>query len=239
MEEPMKAQIATGWVALFLVGAATADARVTSSEAQRLREAATVLTSLHSTPDKDIPEDLWSRAQCVAVIPSVKKVAFVFGGEYGKGVITCKNGENWTAPAFVQLQKGSWGAQLGAQEVDLVLLVMNRRGAEKLMKNKVALGGDASVAAGPIGRTAQASTDIQMNAEILSYSRAHGVFAGIDLSGGVLGPDDDANRNAYGPDATPTMVLVENKFPSPPEARQFMTTVRAEFGARATTGSRP
>jgi SH3 domain-containing YSC84-like protein 1 len=215
MEEPMKAKTATGCVAMFLVSAAAGAARGTSSDTQRLREASAVLTGLHSTPDKDIPEDLRSRAECVAVIPSVKKVA------------------------FVQLQEGSWGAQLGAQEIDLVLLVMNRRGVEKLMKDRVSLGADAPVAAGPVGRTAQASTDIQMSAEILSYSRAHGVFAGIDLSGWLLGPDDDANRNAYGPDTTPAMVLMENKFPAPPEARQFMTTVPAEFGARATTGQRP
>ena len=183
------------------IGSAHADQK------SRLHNAAAVLTELRQTPDKGIPEELWNKAECVGVIPSVKKAAFIVGGEYGKGVMSCRTGKGWSAPVFLELEKGSWGLQIGGQEIDLVLLVMNRRGVEKLLESKVALGADASVAAGPIGRAAQAATDAQMNAEILSYSRAQGLFAGINLSGGVLRPDGDDNEEAYGRKVTASTVL--------------------------------
>src|SRR5262249_44024899 len=143
----------------------------------------------------------WGNAQCVLVIPSLKKAAFIIGGEYGAGVMSCRQADGWSAPVFMELLKGSWGLQIGANEVDLVLLVMNRQGLEKLLADKVSLGGDASVAAGPVGRSASAATDAQMSAQMLAYSRSRGVFAGIDVSGGVLKPDEEANTRAYGPDA--------------------------------------
>ena len=170
---------------------------------------ATVLEEIQSGPDKDIPQELWDRAECVIVVPGLKKAAFVIGGEYGKGLMSCRKGKGgaWSAPVFMQLQKGSWGLQIGAQSIDLILLVNNERGMKKLLGNKVTLGAEASVAAGPVGRDARAATDAQMKAEILSYSRAQGLFAGINLSGGVLKPDGDDNQEAYGKKITPTAIL--------------------------------
>src|SRR5262252_7273325 len=182
--------------------ASSAFAALSRDEVKRLADAGAILTELRNTPDKGIPEELWNKAQCVAVIPSMKKAAFVVGGEYGSGVMSCRTGTDWSAPVFMQLTKGSWGLQIGAQQVDLVLLVMNRRGLEKLLQDKVSLGADASAAAGPVGRSASAATDAQMSAEMLSYSRAQGVFAGIDLSGGVLHADKEADVRAYGSGVT-------------------------------------
>jgi len=200
--------------ALFAVGSLailgttlTVSAAVSDKLRSRIEESATVLSEIHKAPDKDIPQDLWDRATCVVVIPSVKKVAFVFGGEYGKGLMSCRKGGAWSAPVFMGLQKGSWGAQIGGQSIDLVLLVNNERGMKKLLGNKVTLGAEASVAAGPVGRDARAATDAQMNAEILSYSRTQGLFAGINLSGGVLKPDNDDNEDVYGRKMTASAVL--------------------------------
>src|SRR5438105_6516746 len=179
--------------------ASSAFATLSKDEIKRLNDAGTILSELRNSPDKAIPEELWSKAQCVVVIPSMKKAAFIVGGEYGSGVMSCRS-KDWSAPVFMQLAKGSWGFQIGAEEVDLVLLVMNRRGVDKLLEDKVSLGADASVAAGPVGRAANASTDAKLSAEMLSYSRSHGVFAGIDLSGGVLRPDKEALVRAYGND---------------------------------------
>ena len=157
-----------------------------------------VLKEIHGVPDKDIPQDLWDRAACVIVVPGLKKAAFVIGGEYGKGLMSCRHEARWSAPIFMQVGKGSWGLQIGAQSIDLVLLVMNTSGMEKMLRNKVSLGAEASVAAGPVGRDARAATDAQMKAEILSYSRTQGLFAGINLSGGVVRPDVDDNVDLYG-----------------------------------------
>ncbi len=204
----MKNTLLTATVLAFLT-AVTASAAVSAKLKERIDESATVLTEIHAAPDKDIPQELWERATCVIVIPSVKKAAFVFGGEYGKGLMSCRKGEGgaFGTPLFMQLQKGSWGLQIGAQSIDLVLLVNNERGMKKLLGNKVTLGAEASVAAGPVGRDARAATDAQMNAEILSYSRTQGLFAGINLSGGVLKPDGDDNEDVYGKKVTPATVL--------------------------------
>ena len=199
-----KALCVAGALAL---GAATLSAAVSEKLKSRIDESATVLTEIHQSPDKDIPKELWDRATCVIVVPSVKKAAFVFGGEYGKGLMACRKGGGWSAPVFMQLQKGSWGLQIGAQSIDLILLVNNERGMKKLLGNKVTLGAEASVAAGPVGRDARAATDAQMNAEILSYSRTQGLFAGINLSGGILNPDGDGNEDMYGRKITPTTIL--------------------------------
>src|SRR5438045_494387 len=193
----MKRLIAVSVLCLF---ASSAFAALSADEVKRLNQAGTILTELRNSPDKGIPETLWEKAQCVLVIPSMKKAAFVVGGEYGSGVMSCRT-KGWTAPVFMQLAKGSWGLQIGAQETDLVLLIMNRRGLEKLLEDKVSLGADASVAAGPVGRTGSAATDAQLHAEMLTYSRSRGVFAGIDLSGGVLKPDPHAIERAYGKEA--------------------------------------
>jgi lipid-binding SYLF domain-containing protein len=180
----------------------SAFAALTRSEERRLSDAAAVVRELRDAPDGGIPDDLWQRAECVVVIPSLKKAAFLIGGETGSGVMSCRHARGWSAPVFMHLTKGSFGLQIGAEEIDLVLLVMNRRGVDKLLQDKVSLGADASVAAGPVGRSAQAATDAQLKAEMLSYSRSQGVFAGIDLSGGVLQPDTEADARAYGPRVT-------------------------------------
>ena len=185
----------------------TAFAAISDKLKSRIDESATVLTEIHAAPDKDVPKELWDRAACVIVIPNLKKAAFVFGGEYGKGLMSCRKGGGWSAPLFMRLEKGSWGLQIGAQSIDLVLLVNNERGMKKLLGNKVTLGAEASVAAGPVGRAARAATDAQMNAEILSYSRTQGLFAGINLSGGVLKPDNDDNEDVYGKKVTASKVL--------------------------------
>jgi lipid-binding SYLF domain-containing protein len=209
-----------------LLGTATAFAALSKDEVKRLNESATILAELHNTPDKDVPEDLWEKAECVVVIPSLKKAAFIIGGEYGSGVMSCRNGSKWSAPVFMQLMKGSWGAQIGGESIDLVLLVMNRRGVDKLLQDKVSLGGDASVAAGPVGRSAHAATDAQLSAEMLSYSRSQGLFAGIDLSGGVLHPDKDALARAYGAGVSAgDVVRGPRSIAMPPEAQRFIASL--------------
>jgi len=213
-----------GILGTFVAGTVALHADLSTAESRRVQEAATVLDEIHAVPDKDIPQELWDKADCVIVVPSLKKAAFVFGGEYGKGLMSCRRGEIWSAPVFMALGKGSWGLQIGAEAIDLVLLVMNERGMEKLLQNKVSLGAEASVAAGPVGRDARAATDAQMNAEILSYSRTQGLFAGINLSGGVLKPDPDDNKDLYGGQVSPRDVLM-NGTEAPPAARPFMAAL--------------
>jgi SH3 domain-containing YSC84-like protein 1 len=193
---------------LLVAGVSTAAAAPAKSEAKRVAEAARVIRELRSAPDNGIPDSIWSRARCVAVMPGVKKAAFVVGGEFGKGVVSCRTSGGWSAPVFMTLEKGSFGAQIGAEATDVVLLVMNQHGMERLLQDKVTLGADASLAAGPVGRSGSAATDAQLTAEMLSYSRARGFFAGIDLSGGVLRPDNDASRDFYGHAVTGREVLL-------------------------------
>jgi lipid-binding SYLF domain-containing protein len=189
-------------------------------------EAAAVLGELHAAPDQDVPLDLWEKAACVMVVPGLKKAAFIVGGEYGKGLMSCRRGGAWSAPIFIRIGKGSWGLQFGAQSVDLVMLVMNERGVEKLLKNRVSLGAEASVAAGPVGRDARASTDAQMKAEILSYSRTQGVFAGVNLSGGVLRDDKDDNTDLYGKDVVARDVLLNANVPVPADVKAFVDALK-------------
>ena len=211
-------------VALTATTAHGAD--LSAKEASRIQEAATVLQEIHSVPDKDIPDELWDRAECVIVVPSLKKAAFVFGGEYGKGLMSCRHGNEWSAPLFMRLEKGSWGLQIGAQSIDLVLLVMNKSGMEKMLRNKVTLGAEASVAGGPVGRDARAATDAQMKAEILSYSRTQGLFAGVNLSGGVVKPDTDDNTDLYGPNVAARDVVMGASVKAPAVTEPFMTALR-------------
>jgi lipid-binding SYLF domain-containing protein len=222
---------------VLVLTAATAFAALSKKEARRLRESATVLTELRNSPDKAIPEDLWNKARCVIVIPSLKKAAFVVGGEYGSGVMSCRT-THWNAPVFMQLAKGSWGLQIGAEEIDLVLLVNNQRGVDKLLQDKVALGADASVAAGPVGRSAAAATDAQMHAEMLAYSRSQGLFAGIDISGGVLRPDNEANRRAYGPSITARDIVEGGHVAMPVAARAFIAALGRDVPTETRAGSR-
>jgi SH3 domain-containing YSC84-like protein 1 len=217
-----------------IIAAASAVASISTAEKNRLNEASAIVADLRANVEKGIPDDIWSKAECVVVIPDMKKAAFIFGGEYGRGVMSCRNGNVWSAPVFMQLAKGSWGFQAGAEEIDLVLLVMNRGGAEKLLSNNVSLGVDASVAAGPVGRAASASTDAALKAEILAYSRAHGLFAGVNISGGALKPDQDANKDAYGT-ADIKSVVFNKAVPPPAEASDFLRTLSTNV--RATSGT--
>lgn len=225
-------QIIAG-VLLVMVAAGVAEAALSTAEERRLTEAAGVLRDLRNAGDKGIPEELWNRADCVVIIPSLKRAGFLFGGEYGRGVLSCRSGNDWSAPLFVQLAKGSVGFQIGAEEVDLLLVATNRKGVERLLRNKITLGGDASVAAGPIGRSATAGTDGQMTAEMLAYSRSRGVFAGIDISGGVLRPDKDSNTDAYG-DVAPGKITFERSVSAPDAARPLLRALEEQV--RATTG---
>jgi SH3 domain-containing YSC84-like protein 1 len=210
-------------------------AALSTAEQKRLAEAATVLKELRNAPE-GIPEDLWNKAECVAVIPGLKKAALGIGGEYGRGVLSCRAADTWSAPLFLQLAKGSWGLQIGAQETDLVLLVLNRRGVDKLLDSNVTLGADASVAAGPVGRSANAGTDAKLSAEMLAYSRARGVFAGIDISGGVLRPDKDANTDAYGASVNPKDVVFGRNVTAPAAAHDFITALNQQ--TLATSGKK-
>src|SRR5438477_8696705 len=188
-------------------------------EQDRVKDAGVVLKEILNIPD-DIPKDLLDRAECVIVLPSVKKLAIGIGGSYGRGVMVCRNGEHftggWGAPAMYALEGGNIGFQLGGQATDFVLLVMNPRGADSLMKSKVKLGADAAAAAGPKGRTATAATDVVMRAEILSYSRSRGLFAGISLEGSTLRQDNSANQKLYGRKITAREIVMDRKVAAPP-----------------------
>jgi lipid-binding SYLF domain-containing protein len=220
-------QAILGAVIISALAATTAWAGPISSNAsERIAEAAAVLKEIRATPDKDIPQELWQRAACVIVIPSLKKAAFIFGGEYGKGLMSCRQNDGWSAPIFMEMQKGSWGFQIGAESIDLVMLVMNEGGIKKMLGNKVSLGADASVAAGPVGRSASAGTDAQLKSEVLSYSRAQGLFAGVDVSGGVLRPDTDDNAALYGKGVVPYNVVRGGTIKAPAETQPFMASLR-------------
>ena len=220
----MRAVIVTLVLALAAGSAVAGD--ISTKEASRVKEAATALQEIHSAPDKDVPQELWDKAECVIVVPGLKKAAFVIGGEYGKGLMSCRHDGEWGAPVFMQLGKGSWGLQIGAQSIDLVLLVMNKSGVEKMLRNKVTLGAEASIAAGPVGRDARAATDAQMKAEILSYSLTQGLFAGVNLSGGVLKPDIDDNTDLYGPNVAARDVVLGTTVKAPAVVEPFMAALR-------------
>ena len=192
----------------------------------RLQEAAAVFNEIMSTPDKGIPEDLLTKAQCVVIIPGMKGAALGIGGKYGRGYAVCRNtsGNGWGAPAAVRVEGGSFGFQLGGSSTDVVMLVMNERGMENLLKSKFTLGGNASVAAGPVGRTAAADTDARLSAEILTYSRSKGLFAGVSLQGATLRNDDEGNQELYGKPLTPKDILTGNVTP-PPDAQPLISAL--------------
>src|ERR1700728_77589 len=185
-------------ICTMLMGVSWAADRDQSDINKRIDEAAKVLNEIMATPDKAIPDKVMRDAKCIAVIPSMVKIAVGFGGNHGKGVATCRTESGWSAPAPVTITGGSWGLQLGGQAVDLVMIVTNDQGMQHLLSSKFKLGADASAAAGPVGRDAAADTDIKMRAEVLTYSRARGLFAGIDLSGSALTQDKDETRLLYG-----------------------------------------
>jgi lipid-binding SYLF domain-containing protein len=195
----------------------------------RIDAAGKVFTEVMNAPDKGVPHELYDKANCIAIIPGMKKAGFVIGGNYGKGVMTCRNSSmasGWTGPSTVRVEGGSFGAQIGAGETDLVLLVMNQEGADKLMGDKFTFGGDASAMAGPVGRDASATTDAKLTAGILSYSRARGAFAGVTLNGSTLRPDNDDNRTIYGHEVSHKDILT-GKVPAPPAARSLYASLNS------------
>ena len=173
---------------------------IDTEPAKRLGEAASVFSQIMATPDKGIPQDLLERAHCIVIVPGLKTAAFIVGGKYGKGYLSCRNanGTGWSAPGTIRIEGGSFGFQIGGSETDLIMLVMNAGGRDKLLSSKFTLGAEGSVAAGPVGRTATAQTDAQMHAEILSWSRSQGLFAGLALEGATLRQDLDDNATLYG-----------------------------------------
>ena len=197
-------------------------------DTNRLENSGTVLKEILDVPD-DIPQDLLDKADCVVVFPSVLKAAFIVGGSYGRGAMSCRKGQNfsgpWGAPTMMALEGGSFGFQIGGEATDFVLLVMNERGASGILTSKVKLGADASVAAGPVGRTASAETDATLRADILSYSRARGAFAGIALEGSTIRPDNGANKQIYGRVVAARDIVLSGHVAIPPAAKRMVSTL--------------
>jgi SH3 domain-containing YSC84-like protein 1 len=225
----MRKLLAATMMPLLLSFALRADeTNKNGKEEDRVKDAGTVLKEIINIPD-DIPKDLFDKAECVIVLPSVKKGAIGIGGSYGRGVMTCRSGKHytgpWTAPAMYALEGFNIGFQLGGEATDFVILVMNPRGAESLMGSKVKLGADASAAAGPKGRSAEGSTDVVMRAEMLSYSRSRGLFAGVSLEGSTLRPDNRANGKLYGKEMSVKEILREGKSPAPPSAQELLSVL--------------
>jgi len=197
---------------------------------KRLRHSADTLQEIMSAPDKGIPRGLFERARCVVIVPGLKKGSFVFGADYGRGFAVCRAGSSWTGPAAIRVGGGSFGAQIGLESTDLVLLVMNDRGMEHLAADKFTIGADASGAAGPVGRTTSADTDASLRAEILSYSRTHGLFAGISLDGTVISQDHSEDRKLYGREVS-NRQIVRGEVPAP-DGSAALTSVLSQYPAR-------
>jgi lipid-binding SYLF domain-containing protein len=194
----------------------------------RLEKARIIIDELSRTPDKGIPDGIIKQATCVAVVPSLKKAAFVVGGQYGQGVVTCRTPRGWSAPAFIRMAGGSFGFQIGGQGTDLVLVAVNDHGMQDLLKNKFKIGGDAAASAGPVGRNSQASTDWKLNSELLTYSRSKGLFAGIDLDGTSVSQNQDDTDVFYGTPHTFQEILKGNVLP-PAAAKPFLRTIAKYF----------
>lgn len=190
----------------------------------RLTSAGEVLNEIMSTPDKGIPQEVFENARCIAVVPHMVKAAFVFGGKHGRGIATCRTAAGWSAPAFISVGGGSWGLQIGAESIDLVMTVMNEQGMQRMLSNKFQVGGDAAAVAGPVGRHASAGTDWRADSEILTYSRAKGLFAGISLTGAVVQQDNDSTRAIYHKRLDQRTIL-SGSVATPASASSFMTAV--------------
>ena len=220
-------------ITLILLPTVSSVARAANKDKDedRLKDCGTVLKEILDIPD-NIPQDLLDKADCVVVYPSVLKAAFVVGGSYGRGAMTCRKGENftgaWSAPTMMALEGGSFGFQIGGQATDFVLLVMNESGARGILAGKVKLGGDASVAAGPVGRDASAETDVTLRSEILSYSRSRGLFAGISLEGSTIRPDNKANEQIYGKKLEAKQIVLPDQVTVPAAAEQLVSTLDAK-----------
>ena len=220
-------------------GAATRGVAEPKAEAvDRLNDASNILNQLVSAPDQGIPDVVLSRAKCVAVVPDMIKGGFVVGGRHGRGVATCRTPNGWSAPAFFTMSGGSWGAQIGVESADVVMMFMNDKGMQDLMSAKVKLGGEASVAAGPIGRQASADTDVKLNSEVLTYSRTKGLFAGLELNGAAVQQDADSTNAFYGRSVSFHDVL-SGSVPVPSAAQNFVATVQRDMSeARAANQQR-
>ncbi len=209
----------------FLIGL---PASAQKDENNRIKNAGKVMSEILNIPD-DLPADILDKAECVIVLPSVMKAAFIVGGSYGRGVMTCRSGKEfsgpWSAPSMMALEGGSFGFQIGGEATDFVLLVMNKRGADSILTSQVKLGGDVAAAAGPKGRDAAASTDVTMRAEILSYSRSRGLFAGVSLEGSTLRPDNDGNERLYGKGTTAKEIVINSKVRPPASAKSLIATL--------------
>lgn len=197
--------------------------------AHRAESAATILNEIMSAPDKGIPEEVLGSAKCVAVVPTLLKGGFVFGGAHGKGMATCRTADGWSAPAPFTMTGGSFGLQIGLQGVDLVMLIMNQRGMQALLSSHFKIGADASAAGGPVGRHAEAATDWTMRSEVLTYSRARGLFAGITINGAAIRQDDDSTRELYGRDV-PFKTILTGAVPTPQDGEPFVSAVRKAVG---------
>jgi lipid-binding SYLF domain-containing protein len=216
------------WLSAGLVSMLALSARAQDKETDRVENAGKVMKEILNAPDS-IPQDILDKAECVVILPSVIKFAIGFGGSYGRGVMTCRGGAKfdgpWGAPTMMALEGGSAGLQLGGNATDFVLLLMSPRSATSILSSKVKLGGDASAAAGPVGRSSSAETDVAMRAEILSYSRARGLFAGISLEGSTLRPDNGANKKLYGKEVAAKAIVMEKAEPTPESAKELLATL--------------
>jgi lipid-binding SYLF domain-containing protein len=216
------------WIGIGLMAALALPAYGQKKEQERVENAGKVMEEIIKAPDS-IPQSVLDKADCVVVLPSVKKFALGLGGSYGRGVMTCRGGKDfrgkWGAPTMMALEGASFGLQLGGEATDFVLLLMSSKSATSILSSKVKLGGDASAAAGPVGRTASAETDVTMQAEILTYSRAHGLFAGVSLEGSTLRPDGDANKSLYGKEMEAKAIVMEGAVKAPPSAAMLVSTL--------------
>jgi len=212
------------WVVVCLAATAFAADEKESKAEDRIKSAGTVLEEIQSAPDQGIPEEVMGSAECVAVVPTMLKGGFILGARYGRGVASCRTAKGWSAPAFFTVKGGSFGLQIGGQAVDLVMLVMNNDGMKNLLSSKFKLGADASVAAGPVGRHAAADTDWKLKAQVLSYSRARGAFAGLELSGAQIEQDKDSTREFYGR-MVPFSTSLSGTIDAPQGAYPFLNTL--------------
>ncbi|MEK6322746.1 MAG: lipid-binding SYLF domain-containing protein [Acidobacteriota bacterium] len=220
----MKSVLVSCLLLLLLSSAAMAADR--RDEVKRLQRATQVFKEMMRTPDKGIPQDLLDKAECIAVVPGLKKGGLGLGGKYGKGLVMCrKKDRKWTAPSFLTIEGGSIGLQIGFEQIDVIMLIMNRNGIDRLIGDKFTIGADASAAAGPVGRQTAAQTNIRLDAQILTYSRAKGLFAGISLDGATLRQDKDDNRDFYGKDIDARTILLEGEVAMPAEARALASAL--------------
>jgi len=221
-----KAIVFAAFMGLGLATVARAEGTTREATEARLRHAGEVLQQVMGAPDKGIPEEVLDHAKCIAVVPHLLKGGFVFGAENGRGVATCRTANGWSAPSFFTITGGNWGLQIGVEGIDLVMIFQGDKGMDRLINSKFEVGADASVAAGPVGRHASADTDWKMNAEILTYSRAKGIFAGITLDGADVRRDDDSTEAEYGHEVS-TKAILTGQVPPPPGSRAFLDAIHA------------